>query len=372
MEEEHPLIQVVVGPRQVGKTTALQGALAGRGLYVSADYPTPTPVQRIGEWWARAAGHPDGILAIDEIQKVPGWSEEIKRLWDAEPGSLKVILTGSSSLLMERGLGESLTGRFELLRAEHWNLQEAREYFGQSPAEFVEFGCYPGAARFLDDLERWGAYVRDAIIEPTLGRDLVQLHPVENPALLRQVLGVALSLPAQVVSLQKIQGQLQDSGAIATISHYLNLLSQAFLVSDLQRFTPQPFRSRRSSPKLIVHDNALLRSFERPIGAPLPPDRFGRYLENSVGARLIESGWETYYWKDRHLEVDFVTLGPGGERWALEVKHRAPGAQELKGLLRFCESFGDFTPCVASFEETAIPGVRWIPVEDILRLSRYP
>jgi hypothetical protein len=371
IEEESPLIQVLIGPRQIGKTTALNGALAGRGLYFSADFPTPTPAERIHEWWKQAEAHPDRLLAIDEVQKIPAWSEEVKRLWDRSSRRIKLILTGSSSPIMEKGLSESLAGRFELIRAEHWNWREAREYFGLTLEQFIEFGCYPGAAPFLADLERWGSYVRDAIVEPAIGRDLLQLSPVENPALLRQVFGVALSLPAQVISLQKIQGQLQDPGAIATISNYLRLLSQAFLVSGVQKYVPFAFRSRQSSPKLIVHDNSLIRAFERPIDIQPPRERLGRYLENAVGSRLIEAGWETYYWKDRSLEVDFVALGPRGERWALEVKLGAAEPAELQSLLKFCDRYRDFSPAVVGLTEIRIPGVRWIPAESLLGLSRY-
>jgi uncharacterized protein len=375
LSDTAPLIQVVVGPRQVGKTTAIQQALNGRGLYETADSPAPLDPENIEQWWRQALSTPDRILAIDEIQKIPAWSETIKKLWDRSQRSsksetLKVVLSGSAALAIEKDLKESLAGRFELIRAEHWNFAEAREVFGCDLKRFVEFGCYPGSMALIEDLPRWGAYLRDSIIEPAIGRDILQLHPVNSPALLRQVFGVATSLPAQVVSLNKLQAQLQDRGAIATIQHYLELLSHGFLVTGVQKFSAAPIRAKRSSPKIIVHDNALLRAMERPVSSALTPERFGRYFENAVGARLIEAGWEVFYWNDRNLDVDFVALGPEGQRLAIEVKSSPVGKEDLKGLWEFQKRQSDFEPCLISYKNQELKGVKTWPVESVLSLCR--
>lgn len=373
LQEISPLIQVIVGPRQVGKSTAIRQALAGRGVYESADSPTPLTHEVIGEWWVRAQAAADAILAIDEVQKIQGWSEAIKKLWDQQPlrgKTVKVILSGSAALSIERNLRESLAGRFELIRAEHWNFSEARSLFGMELRQFIEMGCYPGSMSLASDLERWAGYVRDSIIEPVIGRDVLQLHPVQNPALLRQVFGVAASLPAQIVSLHKLQGQLQDRGAVATLQHYLDLLSQGFMLSSLEKFTTAPLRSKRSSPKLVIHDNALIRALERPVVRALDPARLGRYFENAVAARLLESGWETYYWNDRKLEVDLVAIGASGERLAIEVKSSRIDPATLHGLRVFCSRHSGFTPCLASLVGQEVEGLRSLPVETLLSLSR--
>lgn len=371
LDEAAPLIQVLLGPRQVGKTTVLKAILPAHAVYETADSPVPLPASVIDALWDRAEAvrGERPVLAIDEIQKISGWSEVVKKRWDTRKQPIKVVLTGSSSLQLEKGLRESLTGRFEIIRAEHWNYQEAHDILGMSLQQFVAWGCYPGTVPLLSDPNRWGDYVRDAIVEPILGRDLLQLHAIENPALLRQIFGVAVALPAQLISLQKIQGQLQDRGAVATIQNYLRLLQHAFLVTPLEKFHPQPFQSRQSSPKLIVHDNALLRAFERPINAPLPTERLGRYFENLVGARFIESGWDVFYWKERALEVDFVVRGPQGQAWAIEVKYGATARSELRGVFQFVERHPEFEPCLVSLVDQRIEGVRTLPVGDILSLS---
>lgn len=371
LQEKSPLIQVVIGPRQVGKTTALKAVLPEGAIFQTADYPTPLPNTVIKDWWQQAERSPAKILAIDEIQKIIGWTDAVKALWDAGGKKIKVVVTGSSALLVEKGLKETLAGRYELIRAEHWNYREAEKIFGMTQDEYIEFGCYPGSIPLLrQEIGRWGEYIRDSIVEPALGRDLLQLHPVDQPALLRQLFGVAVSLPCQIVSLQKLQGQLQGRGTLPTLQHYLKLLSDTFLVSGIEKFSPSPFRSKKSSPKLIVHDNALIRAFARPIQSPIGRENLGRYLENSVGARLIEAGWETYYWKDRDDEVDFVAIGPQNEKYAVEVKSSVSREKELKGLFRFCAAYPEFKPILVSRTPQQLPGVASMPVEEILGFHR--
>ena len=367
--EKSPLIQVVIGPRQVGKTTALKAALDGNGIYHSADYPTPLSSEVLTKWWDEAEQDKSRLLAVDEIQKITGWSETVKYLWDKSK-NMKLIITGSSSLLVEKGLKETLAGRFELIRVEHWSYSEAASVFNLSLRQFIEFGCYPGSIQFLEDRTRWGAFVRDAIVEPAIGRDLLQLYPIENPALIRQIFGAAVSLPAQLISIQKLQGTLQEKGAVPTISHYLSLLAEAFLVTGVQKYSPAQFRARKSIPKLIIHDNALCRAFERPVAEDIDANRFGRYLENSVGARFIEAGWDTYYWKHRDFEVDFVVIGPENQKWAIEVKAGKTSLVELRGLFEFCKEHTEFEPRLISFVDQAIDGVCSLDLRKILSLSR--
>ena len=369
LAEKSPLIQVLIGPRQVGKTTALKEVLKEKGLYKTADYPTPLSSEILIDWWKEAEATQSRILAVDEIQKIVNWSDTVKYLWDRSE-NVKLILTGSSSLQVEKGLTETLAGRFELLRAEHWNLAEAKEILNMDAEQFIEFGCYPGGVSFLKDISRWASFIRDSIVEPAIGRDLMQIHPIENPALLRQIFGVAVSQPAQLVSLQKLQGSLQEKGTVPTIGNYLRLLSEAFLVTGIQKYSSAQIRVRKSIPKLIVHDNALCRAFEKPVREAISGERFGRYFENSIGARFIEAGWDTYYWKHRNLEVDFVVHGPENQKWAIEVKTGKTRKSELKGLLEFCKLNTDFSPCLISLSNQRIDGIETIAYDQILSLSR--
>ncbi|NBX93829.1 MAG: ATP-binding protein [Proteobacteria bacterium] len=368
LQDSRCYIQVLVGPRQVGKTTALKAALQGKGVYETADSPTPLTAEILNQWWDRALQNPEKILAVDEIQKIAGWSEVIKRRWDEAPYSLKVVLTGSSALLLEKALGESLAGRFELIRATHWNFSEAHEAFGMTLQQFIEFGCYPGSLSLLPEIDRWGDYIRDSIVESVLGRDLLMLHPVSNPALLRQVFSLALGMPAHVLSLQKMVGQLQSKISLPTLQSYLSLLGQAFLVSGISKYSANLFREKKSSPKLIVHDNALLRAFVRPIESTLSGEVMGYYFENAIGARFVEAGWDTFYWKSGDKEVDYVVHGPQGEKYAIEVKSTLCSSKDLNGLKTFCQTHSEYQPCLISLVNQTVPGTKSISPEWALSL----
>lgn len=369
LSEEIPRIQVVIGPRQVGKTTAIKGALEGTtAIYFTADSPTPLAAEQITLWWQEAISKKAEILAIDEIQKISGWSEVIKKLWDEKKYPLKLIISGSAALTIEKDLKETLAGRFELIRATHWSFAEAKNIFQRDINQFIEFGCYPGADQYLNDIERWADYIRDSIVEPAIGRDIIQLHPVQNPSLFRQVFQMTTQFPAQIISYNKLQGQLQDRGAIATIKHYLELLESGFLISLIPKYSTNIIQTKTSSPKIIVNDNALIKALNKPVHEKLKNPMLGHYFENAVGARLKAAGWETYYWKDRKDEVDFVCIGKNGERYAIEVKSNKTSTAEMKGLTSFCKKHVDFEPCLVSLVNQKIDGIRSISAVEILSL----
>lgn len=346
LREPARLIQVIVGPRQVGKTTAVRQAvqkLKFKSVVVSADDPAPPPVSWVSSHWAQArlmarSGH-RVILALDELQKIPGWSEAVKKEFDrdARLSSVRrprVVLLGSSALLVERGLTESLAGRFELIRFSHWGWEEEKKAFGIDCQTHVAMGGYPRLHEFLPDEARFRDYVRNAIIETVLGKDILLLHPVDKPALLRRLFEFACHHPAEILSLQKMMGQLADRGNVTTIAHYLDLLGKAFLVANLQKFSPEILRVRASSPKIVVLATALLAALQDRDSKSLAkePSLRGRWVENAVGAHLINSGLEVFYWRERDLEVDFV-VRRGGKILAIEVgsasKERSPRSLAL-------------------------------------------
>ncbi|MBI3333480.1 MAG: ATP-binding protein [Candidatus Omnitrophica bacterium] len=330
------LLQVVVGPRQVGKTTLALQVLdrwQGPKRYETADQPSVPTTQWIEVQWEEARrlasrDRRETLLVLDEVQKIPRWSEIAKRLVDEDKRrnrKLRVILLGSSALLMQRGLSESLVGRFELHRHPHWSFAECREYFRLRLDEYIYFGGYPGALALRKDEARWGKFVRDSLIEPVLSKDVLLVSPVEKPALLRQLFGLAAAHPAEIVSYQKMLGTLQDAGNTTTVASYLRLLSHAFLMLPLERFSGSRIKQRGSTPKIIVLDNALVTAM---AGGSFKAARkdlglWGRLVENAVGAQLYwstqEAGGELMYWRDRQEEVDFV-VARSRHATAVEVK----------------------------------------------------
>lgn len=346
------LAQVVVGPRQVGKTTALQQVMKqwkGPSHYASADVPAPPDARWVQSHWEAARlearrTRRSTLLVLDEVQKIERWSEVVKGLFDEDRrhrAPVRVVLLGSSSLQVRRGAEESLSGRFELHFCPHWSWPECRTAFKWSLDQWLFFGGYPGAARLFRSFERWSRYVADSLIESVLSRDVLQLAQVSKPALLRQLFMLAARTPAQIVSFNKMLGQLQDAGNTVTLAHYLHLLELSFLVSGVNVYSAGVLRQRASSPKLLFWNNALLSAL---AGAPFAQSRrrgewWGRLVENAVGAHLMNhlpAGAQLSYWRDGNLEVDWV-LERGARVVALEVKSGVPKAPH--GLAAFARKY---------------------------------
>jgi uncharacterized protein len=337
LNEPRRFIQVLAGPRQVGKTTAARGAMAQLGLpsiFAAADDPGLPPTDWLEQIWndarvvARQSPPTGAVLLVDEIQKVPGWSNLVKALWDADSAAginLKVLLLGSAPLLIGSGLSESLAGRFEVIRFPHWSLSEMQTAFGVTLDEFVLFGGYPGADALRPTPERWAAYIRDSIIEPTIARDVMTMTRVDKPALFRQLFDLACAYSSQIITWQKLVGQLQDAGNTTTLAHYTDLLRAAGMVTGLQKFSGSDQRKRGSSPKLQVFNTALVTAQSRLPVATFREDpiRWGRLVESAVGAHLVNATLDgtidVTYWREGDLEVDFIVRTPR-ERIAIEVK----------------------------------------------------
>lgn len=378
LEEPPPSrIQLLTGPRQVGKTTlllALERALGPAAVYAAADAPQAALPGFWERLWRtaeeRAKAHGRAVLLIDEIQHVPDWAARLKGAFDLlrrHKMPVHVVASGSSALLLGAGSRESLAGRFERLTLTHWTARDLVAAFGVGKAEAVRAvvtqGAYPGAFPLRRNPTRWQGYLRDAIVEPAIGRDLLALGVVRRPALLRQVFGAAVGAPAQIVSLQKIQGTLQDRGALETIAHYLALLEESFLVAGLEKYATRPLRSRAAPPKLVALSNALLAATDA-RGAPDPdrePERWGAWVENACLAHAVNAGQTVRYWREGSWEVDAVLEGSWGD-WAVEVKTGGFTARDLAGLLEFARRHPRFRPLVLC-ERSALAVARQVGAE---------
>ena len=377
LDEPPRTLIFVAGPRQVGKTTLIEQAkeaLNRELLLVRVDQPDARPLQPFTEplgttsadtpvavprepdtaWlvdvWQRARSRADlseegCVLALDEIQKVPRWSEAVKGLWDTdryERRRLHVILSGSSPLLMQRGLTESLAGRFETIGLKHWSFAEMSHAFGLTVSEYVYFGGYPGALKYVDDHVRWHDYIFRALVEPNIERDILAMQRVDKPALLKQLFEVGATSSGQILAYNKMLGQLQDAGNTTTLARYLDLLERVGLLAGLRNYTGGIYRQRASSPKLNVLNTGLMSAFSGYTFEEAQADRtfWGRLVESTVGAHL----WNTatgpsrlWYWRQNGSEVDFV-LQRGPRLVAFEVKSHK-GQADRRGLTEFRERF---------------------------------
>jgi len=352
LAEPRRFIQVVAGPRQAGKTTLVQQLIGEMGRpvrYASADEPTLRGPEWIEQQWqiarreALLASELGAILVLDEVQKIPNWSETAKRLWDEDTRTrlpLHVIVLGSAPLLIARGLTESLAGRFETLHVPHWSFGEMNAAFGWSIDDYLFYGGYPGAAPLISEPRRWGRYIRESLIETSISRDVLLLSRVDKPALLRRLFEMACRYSGQVLSFTKMLGQLQDAGNVTTLAHYLDLLSGAGMVCGLQKYAGDAARLRGSIPKLQVFNTALMTSVcgLTLAQARLDHELWGRLVESAVGAHLANAAaagdCELFYWRERSLEVDFV-VRVGRQVTAIEVKSgRSPTM--YPGTAAFC------------------------------------
>ena len=364
-----PVLHVLIGARQVGKTTIARQIEASIGIptiYATADSPVPLDSAWIDTQWRRATA--DGaatggplLLILDEVQKVRAWSETLKLLWDSRPATpdIRVLILGSSSLLMQEGLTESLAGRFFLHRCHHWGYSECREAFGWNLEKWLYFGGYPGAVPFAEDESAWKRYITDSLIETVLARDVIQMSRITKPVLLRHLFALAATLPAQSVSYNKMLGQLHDAGNTTTLAHYLKLLESAFLASGLEMFSRGKVRKRGSSPKLILWNNALVSALSTRTFADARGDAvwWGRLVENAVGACLCNSlrsvEYGITYWREGIHEVDYV-IARGRDIWAIEVKSGRSG--KASGLRQLCERYPEARPLLV--------GAQGIPLEE--------
>lgn len=372
LAEPRRFIQVVTGPRQVGKTTAVTQVLeAWRGLfhYATADLPAPPQPAWIEQQWETArlraqVGRPV-VLVLDEVQKISRWSEIVKRCWDEDTRrkrDIRVVILGSSALLVQAGLAESLAGRFELLHATHWTFKECQACFGWDLDQYIYFGGYPSAASLIEAEDRWSQYIRDSLIETTLSKDILLLNRVEKPALLRQLFMLAAENSGQIVSYQKFVGQLMDAGNTTTLAHYQRLLEGASLIWGLPKWHGQAIQRRASSPKWMALNTALMTAIAGASFSEWRSDttRWGRLVETAVGAHLINTsfgaGIEIYYWRDRDKEVDFV-LKQGRKLLAIEVKSGLFKGKH-SGLSAFAQQFPK--------ARTLLVGESGIPIEEFL------
>lgn len=352
--EPRQFITVIVGPRQVGKTTLVTQMAGKKQLpyhFVSADAVAASDSAWLMQQWETArilfqkdqAG--EFLLVIDEIQKIDNWSETVKKLWDEDSRNLvniKVVLLGSSRLMLQKGLTESLSGRFETLYMGHWSFIEMRDAFGWNAEQFAWYGGYPGSAALITDEERWKQYIQHSLVETSVSKDILMLTRVDKPALLKRLFELGCLYSGQVLSFTKMIGQLQDVGNTTTLSHYLDLLDTAGLLNGVEKYSGSIIKKRSSSPKFQVHNTALIGSqhsetFEEIIEQPA---KWGRIVESAVGAHLLNSsltnGFTLHYWRDGNKEVDFV-LEKKGKLIALEIKSGT--ASRTLGMAAFQKNY---------------------------------
>jgi predicted AAA+ superfamily ATPase len=376
LKESRKFIQVVMGARQIGKSTVVKQVLNDLDepyRMFSADNVPTTHSAWISDCWAAVRslkenkGWESIVLVIDEIQKITNWSEVVKKEWDADTfndTNIKVLLLGSSRVLLEKGLSESLAGRFEEIRMTHWSYQEMKECFGFTLDQYIFYGGYPGAAPLIQDEDRFSQYIQSAIIEATINKDILMDTPISKPALLRQTFALGAAYSGEILSLNKMLGSLQDAGNTVTLAGYIHLLNESGLLCGLQKYSIDIARRRASIPKLQVYNNALKMVYSPLAFEAALVDRksWGRIVESCIGAYLVSQAFvhrfEVFYWRERDDEVDFI-LRKKGSVIAIEVKSNAE--KKTAGLEKFKQLFQP--------KKAFIVGDGGISIEDFLSMD---
>lgn len=376
LEEPRKFIQVLMGARQIGKSTVVKQVLQDLNApyqLFSADNVPATNSAWISNCWAAVRSLKEArkldsiVLVIDEIQKISNWSEVVKKEWDEDTfydRNIKVLLLGSSRVLLERGLSESLAGRFEEIRMGHWSYREMKACFGFSLEQYLFYGGYPGAASLIGDDDRFQQYIQSAIIEATINKDILMDTPISKPALLRQTFELGAAYSGNLLSLNKMLGTLQDAGNTSTLAGYINLLDESGLLCGIQKFSNDTARRKASIPKFQVYNNAL-KTVYTPLAfeqAVLDRKAWGHIFESGIGAYLVSQAFihrfEIFYWRERNDEVDFI-LRKKGSVVAIEVKSNAE--KKTEGLEKFKQLFHPHTAFIV--------GDGGISAEDFLMLS---
>ena len=374
--EPRRFIQVIAGPRQVGKSTMVKQIVKEVTIpytLETADAIETDNAEWISNVWNTVRqqmlfrNETEHLLVIDEIHKINNWSEMVKREWDSDTfadRNIKVVLLGSSRLLLKKGLTESLMGRFELIRMPHWNYREMHEAFGWDINQYIYFGGYPGGATLIKNERRWQQYVVDAIIGPSIDKDVILTSTIYKPALMRNLFELGCTYSGEELSLNKVLGQLQDAGNVTTLSNYLTILGECNLLTGLQKYAADKARKYNSVPKFQVFNSALLSALHGKTYEQAFTDSklWGRWVEPAVGAYLINKakplGYKLYYWREASNEVDYI-LERRGETIAIEVKsgHRTTN----KGITLFRERYNP--------RHAIIVGSGGISIEDFLQFD---
>lgn len=374
LAEPRRMIQVICGPRQVGKSTMVKQVLQEIPIpntAVSADGIPKENTAWIGEIWETARArmrigrHAEYLLVIDEVDKIDNWSEEVKRQWDADTFNdinLKVVLLGSSRLLLKDGLTESLAGRYEMIRMPHWSYREMHDAFGLDIEHYIFFGGYPGGAPLMENETRWRRYIKDSIIALAIERDILTTKTVYKPELMKQLFELGCTYSGDEISLTKLLGQLQDAGNVTTLAKYLTTLDESQLLCGLQKYANDNARRYNSIPKLYVYNTSLLSalsgiSFEKAYTAP---KEWGCRVESAVGAHILnqaeEQDCKVYYWRYRDKKVDFV-IESNRQCVAIEVKS---GRRTTNvGLPEFAKRFNP--------KHSLVVGSGGVPIEEFLQ-----
>ena len=216
----------------------------------------------------------------------------------------------------------------------------------------------------ISEEQRWKAYVQQSLIETSISKDILMLTRIDKPALMKRLFELGCMYSGQILSYNKMTGQLLDAGNTATLSHYLDLLNTAGLLAGIEKFSGNLIYKRPSSPKFQVHNTALISAQSGDLlkDIQIRTDDWGRIVESGIGAHLINysiiEGFTVSYWRERNEEIDFV----------LEKKGKVIGIEVKSGTKRSSSGISAFKKAFDPYKILLV-GNSGIPWEDFLKLN---
>ena len=370
-------IVLITGPRRSGKTTVmfkimqaqLDGGTRPRNiLYFSFDEVLSrehTVLEDAVSYFlnsvipSKPTKQARAFVFLDEIQFIRDWSTMLKRIYETQP-NVKIFASGSSSLGIRRGMGESLAGRAFDVTVPTLTFREYLRFRGvesprlppiwsrsKMPASFMLVkddvsnalgdylirGGYPETVS-MRPISKVHTYIRQSVLDRVVYHDLPETEDIANPGSMMNLLKILASISSQRFEIANIA---PDIGMKAqTASKYLSVLERAMLMSTCYNYTKSMVKQARSSKKVYLTDNGLigaLLGLDESVGS----QELGRLAETAAFNHLSRAS-RVYFWRDpQGNEVDMVLPSKSGPV-PIEVKYQSSiYKSDAKGLVRFCD-----------------------------------
>lgn len=329
---------VLIGPRQVGKTTlAREVARERNAIYL--DLERPSDLTKIADVESYCEETADSLLVLDEIHRAPGLFAPLRSIIDERRQAGKrtgqFLLLGSASIDLLKQSSETLAGRVAYCELHALNTREV-------PAEELgRLWCRGGLPdSYLAPDEPQSLEWRLDFIRTYLERDIPQFGPRIPAETLRRFWTMLAHNQGQTHNAAALARGLEVNGV--TIARYLDLLVDLLLVRRLPQWTSNLGRRLVKAPKVYVRDSGIchallgIETMDELLGHPVIGGSWEGYVIENIISALPRRASYGYYRTAGGAEVDLVIDGGAGEIWAVEVK-RSSAPAVSKGFHSACE-----------------------------------
>ncbi len=330
---------VLLGPRQVGKTTLALGFAQPDGVYLDLESPEDRNKLTNVEQYLRT--QQDRLVVLDEVQRLPTLFEPLRGLIDQarrNPQGRRIglyLLLGSASLELIQHSSETLAGRVAFLELSGLHRLEVPSTLWD---DLWLRGGFPESltANSVADSVRW----RRDFTRTYLERDVAQFAPRIAAENLRRFWTMLAHLQASTVNTAQLARNLGVD--TRTASGYLDLLTDLLLVRRLQPWHSNQGKRLVKSPKIYIRDSGLLHSLlgitdmDSLLSHPVVGASWEGHVVESLIAVAPADATASFYRSSAGAEIDLILTWPSGEHWAIEVK-RSTSPKVERGFFSACD-----------------------------------